>query len=633
MCELHPYAERVVNSTRRPRLGVLIALAGVGIGLAAVAVTATVEGTAQSAGSNTNATANVENFAFISMDVVYELSRTDDGRSQVQITETIVALFPNFDQNRGIIRELNTDYDGVPLETSIHSVVDENGAPVHYEVDRYSGFLELPLGTDDFVQGRQTYVISYSQQNVVRNFTSTTGVDEFYWDVNGTGWSQPFGSVTATVIVDPEVATELTGSFACYQGDEGGTDPCDSIELIEVAADGTTTFRAVASALAPRQTLTFAIAFTDGTFVQVEAVDPRATPLWQHIMGILFSTLAGLLTILSIVLRAMSGRDHPGRGIIVPQYSVPKDLNIMMAAQLAGRMKAALPAQLVSLAVRRNLRILGYPVKSSAGKYALQFLSPDGLDDLEKRIITAIFGSPNPQPGAVRDIARADYTLGSALNPVVGSVPPQVIKSGFRLKPKGQSLGCLIPFAIMVMWILTFIFIDTPGVDASWWLGLSGFLLFFAFAVTALVSQRPARLTAAGADHRDYLIGMKQYLELAEKERFRVLQSSGGAERVNIRDDMQVIKLYERLLPFAVLWGVEESWLQELAVKMGPDANPDWYAGPGGFSPTTFATSISSISSSATASRSSSSGGSSSGGSSGGGSSGGGGGGGGGGGR
>lgn len=103
---------------------------------------------------------------------------------------------------------------------------------------------------------------------------------------------------------------------------------------------------------------------------------------------------------------------------------------------------------------------------------------------------------------------------------------------------------------------------------------------------------------------------MKQYLELAEKDRSRVLQSVEGAERIDIGDNRQVIKLYEKLLPFAVLWGVELSWLRELAVKLEPDESPDWYVGTGSFSPTMFASSLTAPSTSATASpRSSGSGG------------------------
>ena len=52
---------------------------------------------------------------------------------------------------------------------------------------------------DDFVHGAQTYVFTYTLENVTR-FFDDTGVDEFYWDVNGTEWAQDFGRVTVQLV-------------------------------------------------------------------------------------------------------------------------------------------------------------------------------------------------------------------------------------------------------------------------------------------------------------------------------------------------------------------------------------------------------------------------------------------------
>jgi uncharacterized membrane protein len=107
-----------------------------------------------------------------------------------------------------------------------------------------------------------------------------------------------------------------------------------------------------------------------------------------------------------------------------------------------------------------------------------------------------------------------------------------------------------------------------------------------------------------------------------------MLQSPTGAERgaVSATDPREVVKVYEKLLPYAVLFGLEKQWAAELG-KYYTDASPDWYTGTGPFNAGLFASSIGSISTTATNSYSGSS---SSGGSGGGGSSGGGGGGGGG---
>jgi uncharacterized membrane protein YgcG len=143
--------------------------------------------------------------------------------------------------------------------------------------------------------------------------------------------------------------------------------------------------------------------------------------------------------------------------------------------------------------------------------------------------------------------------------------------------------------------------------------------------VAGLVSHRP--LTAAGAEARDHLHGLKQFIEWAEADRIRMLQSPQGAERVpvDVSDPRVKLKLYEKLLPYAVVFGQEKKWADELAVLYGEGNSPGWYAGSTGFNAAAFSAGISTLSSSASAS--SSSGGSSGGGSAGGGGGGGGGGG------
>ena len=88
-----------------------------------------------------------------------------------------------------------------------------------------------------------------------------------------------------------------------------------------------------------------------------------------------------------------------------------------------------------------------------------------------------------------------------------------------------------------------------------------------------------------------------------------------------------MLDLYERLLPYAVVFGQEKQWAGHLAVLYASAgvAAPVWYAGTGGFDAASFSSSIGSLSAASTSSAST--GGSSGGGSAGGGGGGGGGGG------
>ena len=70
--------------------------------------------------------------------------------------------------------------------------------------------------------------------------------------------------------------------------------------------------------------------------------------------------------------------------------------------------------------------------------------------------------------------------------------------------------------------------------------------------------------------------GLREFIRLAEADRIRMLQSPSGAERVPaagavagaaapVVDRDQVLRITERLLPYAVLFGQEREWSEELA--------------------------------------------------------------------
>lgn len=582
------------------------------------------------------AVADTSDFTFDSFDADYTLSRLDDGTAELAAVETIVARFPDFDQNRGIIRAIPNTYNGVPLNTVVQSVADQNGTPVPYESDDTGDFIELALGTDDFVYGETTYVISYTQQNVVRSFADT-GSDEFYWDVNGVGWDQPFGSVSVALHVDPSLSAALSGNQACYVGAQGGTGGC------EITANGTE-FTASASALDPRETLTISVGFAPDTFVTPDPPQPQEIPLWLHLLSGLVGALSlgGLAA--AIAGKVRSRRSAAGRGIIVPQYSEPKDVTILQAAHLIGRGETAIPAAIVRLAVRKNLRILAYEVTPGGEPYTLQFLSEEKASAEDLALLHVIFGEVLT-PGELREFGQSQQEIMTSLTALSAQAKESLTTIGLLKRAPGAGTAVLTVLFQVLLGVAAIVLLV---VSAGTFLNVSPVLLLsiaiglVAFIATIVLALRPLQPTASGAEARDYLRGMEMYLTLAEKDRLRALQSPEGAERVDVGDDREMIKLYEKLLPWAVIWGVEDEWMRELAIRVEaqPD-EPDWFIGSTGFNPSLFSGTLQGFSSALTppvtasswTSGGGSSGGSFSGGSFGGGSSGGGGGGGGGGGR
>jgi uncharacterized membrane protein YgcG len=535
---------------------------------------------------------DVNDFTFRSFNAVYDLGRDDAKHATLAVKETIVALFPQSNQNRGILRDIPNVYGSADLQTKVVSVVDEKGADVPFTEDDQGDVVELALGTEAYVHGATTYVISYTQADTIRHFPNTDD-DEFYWDVNGNGWGQPFQQVGAQVVVDPSLSSALTGHNACYQGAQGSTTPCSS----GVVVDGST-LTALTTDLAPGDGLTVAIGFTSGTFVDVSS-DPNnqpgsgdstpATP--AQIAGVLLSLLgfpAALIGVISGVVSRLP-RTEPARGTIIPQYSVPGGIDVMVAAELIARPATAVPAQFVSLSVKGKTRLLGYAVKEArASDYSIQLLDPTGLDPIEQQVVDALFGA-GAKPGATHDLrTHGDDALADALAPALATARTAVAAyyDGHR-RTVGGTIALVITVALTLTALLSAVILGGFVGLVTGFIGIVAGLIGVGAAYLGFRGRR--KLSDVGAQWNDYLLGMRMYLQLAEQDRLRVLQSPTGAERIDTADGKQLIKLYEKLLPWAIIWGVEDQWSKVLEVELQrQNATPDFWVGQNAFSALTF---------------------------------------------
>ena len=113
------------------------------------------------------APASVQDFAYDSFEADYYLVRGAGGKSRLFTTEKIVARFPDFDQNKGIVRSIPKADSGVPHDTEVVSVTGAGGAPIPWWIEEDEDFVYVLTGDDSYVRGPQTYVISYTMSDVV----------------------------------------------------------------------------------------------------------------------------------------------------------------------------------------------------------------------------------------------------------------------------------------------------------------------------------------------------------------------------------------------------------------------------------------------------------------------------------
>jgi uncharacterized membrane protein YgcG len=559
------------------------------------------------------ASADVEDFTFDSLEVDYTLTRAEDGTSRMRVVEEFVAVFPDSDQNRGIRRVIPDEYDGQPLRPAFESAVDATGQPWEVvETDDGEDGLVVTARSEDYVHGRQTFVFTYTLDNVTREFPDT-GL-ELYWDVNGFDSQQPFGEVTARLHLDGEVA-DAAGDVACYAGRFGDDTACDAIELTETSSGATVTARQ--SDVGPNESLTFAVGFDDGTFEPLDT-SYLGTPLgWAHA-----AAGAGLLGIIgwALWLRRRHLADGPGRPTVIAEFDPPADVDALQAAVLLEKTGKGIPAEVLEQAIVGSVRITeGEKPRWGSAKLVAELVDPSRADDNGRVLLTGLF--PDGKPGDRFEFGTSDTRLSTTAQKILKEAATALRERGLRREvPAWVRFAPLLVVAALLaaLVVLTIVLVDR-AVQPLWpFVGMfTG--VAAVFVIVGLLVRTP--LTADGAEIRDHLAGLRQFIEWAEADRIRMLQSPGGAERVPVDTDdpRAMLDLYERLLPYAVVFGQEKQWAGKLAVLYASVgvAAPVWYAGAGGFDAASFSSGIGSLSAATTSS--SSTGGSSGGGSAGGG--------------
>lgn len=564
---------------------------------------------------------NVNNFTITNYDMKMSLSRDDEGRSRLKTVETITAQFPNYDQNRGIERAIPANYDGHNVSLEVESVTKPDGSAWEYTTyrDRNDNLVVRIGNADRYVHGQQTYVITYTQRDVTKSYTDT-GKDEFYWDTNGTEWQVPIGRLSVELSVDDSIKAALTGDAFCYQGKTGSTGRCQINH-----DDGV--FAATVMNLAPRENVTLAIGFTADTFTGYQpTLMERLFAIWPIVQAVIVP-LGFFLTIWIIAKFVRATSRSREMGTIVPEYLPPKDVSVTAAAKIAkGAYGSVMAAQLIDLAVRHYIKLVegkNQTLFGSKPRYSVEIIkSIDDLKDEEKELLSDMFGhlpsvgeslNLNTLKNNTAYYSRTTDNEKKLRDLIVEKYGLKVVDEGLKKWLRRTAAG------ILLLSILT----------------LSPFLP--TVAIVAFVLSFSARtLTDKGLALKRYLSGLKDYIKVGEQERIKMLQSPEGAEKVSeiaedANDPSQRVVLYEKVLPYAVLFNQEKEWSKQLGQyyeKTGQQ--PDWYTGRTAFNAAAFSSAMNTFATSTSTyggASSSSSGGSSGGGFSGGGGGGGGGGG------
>lgn len=535
--------------------------------------------------------ASTQDFSIDSFTGDYYLSRDTSHVSQLRITEKIVADFPAYDQNHGILRAIPQSYQNHSLELHIQSVTDQNGTSWPYTISTDNGNGVLQIGdAHSYVHGQQTYNIDYTMRG---NSLNLADHDEFFWDINGDQWPQQFRHVTARVHIPTDLVSSLQDHRACYVGVAGSTGGDCVVTNFATDPDGSKLVVFDSSAtVPPNQTMTVVLAFNQGTFAEYA---PSAAEIQRQILMVAeFATLPFVTLVFLLINWFRRGRDPKGSGVIVPQYTPPKDLSVLGSSAVIKESfdSKAISATIIDLAVRHYIKI--YEVKKTGifggTDYETELIKPPtDLRSEEKTVVTMLFTLS--EPGTRVALSSLKNKLAAKSQQLGKTVDKQLTTDGyFRSTPERARL----PYHItgIVLAVIGFFALHAGGSLWAFSFLLAGFILLAGAYIM------PAR-TRKGVDMREYLFGVRDYMKLAEADRLKVLQSPHGelTEKIDVGDNKQLVKLYEKLLPYAMLFGIEKDWASEMAGLY--QQAPDWYYGPGTFNAIWFASSLNSFSTSA----------------------------------
>ena len=567
----------------------------------------------------------VNSFYFKDFTADYYLSQADDGTSRLRVVEQFTAVFPSSDQNHGIERVIPyTNQDGQNLTMASDDYLEINlwrndVEELPYKVEGGDGYYRVYIGDPDtYVHGEQIYTLEYEFRNVITAFTDDQrSWQELYWDTNGNDWSQRFGLVTARVHFDSqELADAFTGSVGCYVGRYGanGADRCNVSKL-----DDGIEFQA--KNLLSGENLTFVIEFQSDTFaLPKKRYDYRMVIAFIICLAVAIATLvAALMAARRLAKKRRFYKDY----FIKPEYTPPHPYTVAeMGHNYIGKSGGSLQvATLMELAVNHKIELIKQDAKVKSKKWQIKVLSLD-LTTEQVTVLRILNGGDHSlSVGQIIPIKihRATSTLIQLNQKFSQAIDADLARQGLwefdpnkSKKDRPQSaktsslltpmLGAVSVWFVVGLLATGFLLTDVPsyvelagGVPLTVITGILFCGTFFGSIFAYSKLHHYEVMTEKGLEYSRYLDGLKLYIKMAEADRLQFLQSVDGADVSH----QGIVKLYEKLLPYAVFFRLEKSWLKEMERYYSFDdvAAPIWYVGVGAFSAQDFAASLSSANS------------------------------------
>ncbi len=485
----------------------------------------------------------------------YQVFITVNSDSTIGVQEKIQYDFGTVPRH-GIFRIIpyrySTDYGKITAPIS-DITVKQDSAPAQFETSQASGTVEVKVGdADTLISGTHLYELEYT---VSRSLGYFSDHDELYWNATGTAWQVPIDKAAAIVTL-PRKPDEKQIQTNCYTGAQGSVDRNCSPHVT-----GNVITFAATQPLGPGEGLTVAVGFPKGIVTEPTKTQLREQQLFDNWV-VVFPLLA--LVGMFLIWRRF-GKDAKGRGTIVPEYEPPNNLTpIEIGTLVDGKIdQKDISAEIIYLAEQGYLTIEQMEVKKlvvfKGVDYRLKRTDkPDSaLSETDRSVLNTLFLSENTV--RLTDL-RKNLAFGIGLKELKKDVYKDLVQKGYyRSNPvTAKSIPIAVGFLIGIGMVVLFSDMFGPiGIVSS----VVTALIIIGFGILM-----PAR-TEAGSLAREQILGLKKYIDVAEKDRITFHNSP---EKTPAR--------FEKLLPFAMALGVEKAWAKQFEGIY--NQNPNWYSGP-----------------------------------------------------
>lgn len=481
--------------------------------------------------------------------------------SSILVREKIVYDFEE-SLRHGISRSIPlTNSKKEPVQIKSLSVIGDDGNPSKFKTDIANSTMNIQIGDPDrMVSGIHEYDITYQ---VFGGVTYYEDFDEIYWNVTGNDWQMPIQKSEVKVILPNNV---FPTRVACYYGKLDSRAGCEITESNTFVSG---------RELTAGEGLTIAVGFPKG-IVAMYKINVE-TELYSN-LKLFWPIIFPVVVFIYMYNRWFKkGKDETGKGVIIPQYDVPDDLTPLEVGGIVNGkvINQNISAEIIYLATKGYIKIRqideecdNFLCLISKKDYEFTLLKEVGLlsNIFDRKILKGIFEEEGIV-GGISKLSELNNNFYKSIPDIDNAVADTLlIKKYFKNFPKLKSKDNLIFGASIFgasMFVGKFFNISNNVED------LKKLVVFiFSLALSAVIYFIFNRIMSAksrkGAEAREYLLGLKEYLQIAEKDRLKFHNAPDKKPET-----------FEALLPYAMVFGVEELWAREF--KDIYDVQPKWY--------------------------------------------------------